>query len=165
MTAHAPELRILVCGTADRGDDGAALVAISHVLPGLPEAIRRRLEIRRCPQLDVTDVMDIGDGIACVVVDTVIGIEPGEVVTMGLAELARRPGGVAPRSSHALSVDDALLIAEACRGSLPAGTFVGIGGKWFGYGERFSRAVKAGIPAFSSAIQRSIEELLVSLPA
>ncbi|MBI3745685.1 MAG: hypothetical protein HY264_04025, partial [Chloroflexi bacterium] len=80
-------------------------------------------------------------------------------------ELARRPGGVAPRSSHALSVDDVLLVAEACRGSLPPGTFVGIGGKWFGYGERFSRAVKAGIPAFSAAIRQSIEELLVTLPA
>lgn len=165
MTARAPELRILVCGTADRGDDGAALVAISHVLPGLPEDVRCRLEVRRCPQLDVVDVMDVGEGIACVVVDTVVGVEPGAVVTMSLAELARRPEGVAPRSSHALSVDQALLIAEACRGSLPAGTFVGIGGKWFGYGERFSRAVKAGIPEFSEAIRRSIEELLVSLPA
>ncbi len=160
MTAKAPELRILVCGTADRGDDGAALAAISHVLPGLPEAMLGRLEIRRCPQLDVTDVMDVGDGVACVVIDTVVGVEPGTVVAMALDDLARRPGGVAPRSSHALSVDDALLIAEACRGSLPAGTFVGIGGKWFGYGERFSRAVTAGLPDFATAIRRSIEELL-----
>jgi hydrogenase maturation protease len=165
MSALAPELRILVCGTADRGDDGAALVAISHVLPDLPESVRCRLEVRRCPQLDVTDVMDVGEGIACVVVDTVVGVEPGRVVTMALAELARRPGGVAPRSSHALSVDEALLIAEACRGSLPEGTFVGIGGKWFGYGERFSRAVKGGLPAFSTAIRRAIEELLVRVPA
>src|SRR5512146_1169176 len=106
MSARAPELRILVCGTADRGDDGAALVAISHALPELPEAVRARLEIRRCPQLDVTDVMDIGDGISCVVVDTVVGVAPGTVVTMALSELARRPAGVAPRSSHALAVDE-----------------------------------------------------------
>ena len=160
MTAKAPELRILVCGTADRGDDGAALAAISHVLPDLPEVLRGRLEVRRCPQLDATDVMDVGEGIACVVIDTVVGIEPGTIVAMALDDLARRPGGVAPRSSHALSVDDALLIAEACRGSLPAGTFVGIGGKWFGYGERFSRAVTAGLPEFATAIRHSIEELL-----
>jgi hydrogenase maturation protease len=163
MTARAPELRILVCGTADRGDDGAALVAISHCLPDLPEAVRARLEIRRCPQLDVTDVMDVSDGVACVVIDTVVGVEPGSVVVMTLDDLARRPAGVAPRSSHALSVDDALLIAEACRGSLPVGTFVGIGGKWFGYGERFSRAVTAGLPDFATAIRRSIEELLAPI--
>ena len=160
MTARAPDLRILVCGTADRGDDGAALAAISHVLPELPEPLRGRIEIRRCPQLDVTDLLDVGAGEAVVVVDTVVGVEPGHVVTMSLDELARRPAGVAPRSSHALSVDDALLIAEAVRGSLPTGSFVGIGGRWFGYGERFSRSVKASLPAFAAAIRTSIEELL-----
>ena len=160
MSAPAPDLRILVCGTADRGDDGAALAAISHVLPELPEALRGRIEIRRCPQLDVTDLLDIGVGESAVVVDTVVGIEPGTVITMSLDDLARRPAGIAPRSSHALSVDDALLIAEVVRGTLPAGTFVGIGGRWFGYGERFSRSVKGSLPAFADAIRRSIEELL-----
>ena len=160
MSAPAPSLRILVCGMADRGDDGAALAAISHVLPALPDELRGRIEIRRCPQLDVTDLIDIGAGEACVVVDTVVGVEAGQIVTMSLDELARHPAGVSPRSSHALSVDDALLIAEAVRGSLPAGTFVGIGGKWFGYGERFSRAVRAGLPAFGAAIRDSIESLL-----
>jgi hydrogenase maturation protease len=160
MTARAPDLRILVCGTADRGDDGAALAAISHVLPELPELIRGRIEIRRCPQLDVTDLLDIGVGESVVVVDTVVGVEPGQIVTMSIDDLARRPAGVAPRSSHALSVDDALLIAEAVRGALPTGTFVGIGGRWFGYGERFSRSVKGNLPAFADAIRRSIEDLL-----
>ncbi|HSO29165.1 MAG TPA: hypothetical protein VLS28_04635 [Candidatus Sulfomarinibacteraceae bacterium] len=160
MSAPAPSLRILVCGMADRGDDGAALAAISHVLPALPDALRGRLEVRRCPQLDVTDLLDIAIGESCVVVDTVVGVEAGEIVTMSLDDLARRPAGISPRSSHALSVDDALLIAEAVRGSLPVGTFVGIGGKWFGYGERFSRAVKGGLPAFGVAIRESIEALL-----
>jgi hydrogenase maturation protease len=160
MTARAPDLRILVCGTADRGDDGAALAAISHVLPELPELLRGRVEVRRCPQLDVTDLLDVGVGEAVVVVDTVVGVEPGRIVTMSLDELARRPAGVAPRSSHALSVDDALLIAEAVRGSLPAGSFVGIGGKWFGYGARFSRSVKGNLPAFAAAIRAAIEECL-----
>jgi hydrogenase maturation protease len=160
MTAPRPDLRILVCGTADRGDDGAALAAISHVLPELPEILRGRVEVRRCPQLDVTDLLDIGVGESVVVVDTVVGVEPGNVITMSLDELARRPAGIAPRSSHALSVDDALLIAEALRGAVPSGLFVGIGGRWFGYGERFSRSVKGNLPAFAAAIRASIEELL-----
>ena len=164
MTARAPDLRILVCGASDRGDDGAALTAISHALPALPESTLARLEVRRCRQLDVTDLIDIGPGETCVVVDTVVGVEPGHVVTMSLEELARRPAGVTPRSSHALPVDAALLIAEAVRGTLPAGTFVGIGGKWFGYGERFSRAVRAGLPQFTAAIQATIEDLL-SVPS
>ncbi len=160
MTARAPDLRILVCGTADRGDDGAALAAISHVLPELPDVLRCRIEVRRCPQLDVTDLLDIGIGESCIVIDTVLGVEPGQTVTMSLDDLARRPAGVAPRSSHALSAGDALLIAEAVRGTLPVGTFVGIGGKWFGYGERYSRVVKAGLPRFAVAIRGAIEDLL-----
>ena len=143
-----------------RGDDGAALTAIAHVLPSLPDALLCRIEVKRCQMLDVTDLLAVGPGESCVVIDTVVGIDPGRVVTISLDDLARRPSGVAPRSSHALSVDEALLIAETIRGTLPAGTFVGIGGKWFGYGERFSRAVKAGLPAFGDAIQSSIEELL-----
>jgi hydrogenase maturation protease len=160
MTARAPELRILVCGTADRGDDGAALAAIAHVLPALAEELRARIEVRRCPQLDVADLLAVGPGESCIVVDTVVGVEAGRIVSMSLDDLARRPAGVAPRSSRASSVDDALLMTEAIRGSLPAGTFVGIGGKWFGYGERYSRAVRAGLPALADAIHHSIEQLL-----
>ena len=76
MTALAPELRILVCGTADRGDDGAALAAITHALPVLSDQIRSRIEVRRCPQLDVNDIIDVKGGESCLVVDTVVGIEP-----------------------------------------------------------------------------------------
>ncbi|MBI2763568.1 MAG: hydrogenase maturation protease [Chloroflexi bacterium] len=162
MTALVPELRVLVCGTADRGDDGAALAAITHALPDLPEHVRCRIEVRRCPQLDVTDIIDLHDGESCLVVDTVVGVEPGTIVTMSLDELARRAGSITPRSSHALSVDDTLLIAEAVRGTMPPGAFVGIGGKWFGYGERFSRVVKAGLPALADAIRDAIEALLLA---
>ena len=160
MTMRPPDLRILVCGTADRGDDGAALSAISHLLPVLPDSIKKRIEVRRCVMLDVTDLIAVGEGESCLVIDTVVGVPAGTIVTKSLEELARNPAGVAPRSSHALSVDDALLIAEAVRGSLPTGTFVGIGGKWFGYGERFSRAVRCGIPAFGEAIKVAVEDLL-----
>lgn len=160
MTVPAPDLRILVCGTADRGDDGAALAAISHVLPVLADDLRARIEVRRCRQLEVTDLLAVGPGESCLVIDTVVGVEAGRVVSIPLDELARHPAGVAPRSSHALSLDDALLIAEAVRGGLPIGTFVGIGGKWFGYGERYSRAVKGALPAFAVAIRQSIEDLL-----
>ncbi|MES2210289.1 MAG: hydrogenase maturation protease [Chloroflexota bacterium] len=162
MTARAPELRILVCGTGDRGDDGASLAAIARLLPDLPDALRSRIEVRRCPQLEVTDIIDVAADERCLVVDTVVGIAPGSIVTLSLDDLARRAGGVAPRSSHALSVDDTLLIAEAVRGSMPDGLFVGIGGKWFGYGERFSRVVKAELPALADAIERAIKDLLQS---
>ena len=156
MTMTAPSVRILVCGSADRGDDGAALAALAHLLPTLSPEIRSRIEVRRCVQLDAADLADVGPNEACLIADTAVGIPAGGVVTLPIAELATRPAGLVPRSSHALPVEQALLVAEAVRGSLPEGSFVGIGGKWFGYGSRFSRAVKANLPALEAAILAEI---------
>ncbi|MCA1481390.1 hypothetical protein, partial [Bradyrhizobium sp. NBAIM08] len=138
---------VLVCGSADRGDDGAALSAIAHVLPQLDHAICQRLEVRRCTQLDATDLIDVRPGESCLVLDTVVGVEAGSIVEMPLGDLVY-DSAVSPRSSHALPIQQVAGIAEAVRGSLPSGLFVGIGGKWFGFGTTRSRALRAGMPAF-----------------
>jgi hydrogenase maturation protease len=164
MTAPAPILRLLVCGSADRGDDGAALNAVAHVLPRLALDVRQQLEVRRCVQLDPIDVISIAAGEACLVLDTVVGVVPGEVVALDLDDLADRPT-VAPRSSHALPIDQTLGIARACRGGLPRGMFVGIGGKWFGFGQTRSRALRDGMVAFESVIEAAILNLTAPVPA
>jgi hydrogenase maturation protease len=158
MNAPAPTIRLLVCGSADRGDDGAALYAVAHVLPRLDASVRQQLEVRRCQQLDATDLIDVADGEACVVLDTVVGIEPGTIVEIPLEDLARI-SAISPRSSHALPIDQVLGIAQAVRGSLPRGTFVGIGGKWFGFGQIRSRALRDGMPGFEQAMEHAIRHL------
>ncbi|HEX2627030.1 MAG TPA: hypothetical protein VHL56_09015 [Candidatus Limnocylindrales bacterium] len=155
MNAPAPTIRLLVCGTADRGDDGAALHVVASLLPRLAPELRQRLEVRRCPQLDAVDLIDVAPGEGCVVLDTVVGIEPGTVVEIPLDELVTRTG-IAPRSSHALPIDQVLGITMAVRGSVPEGTFVGIGGKWFGFGQVQSRALRQGMPAFERAVEAAI---------
>jgi hypothetical protein len=45
------------------------------------------------------------------------------------------------------------------RGSLPRGTFVGIGGKWFGFGDVRSRALRDGMDDFERAIAAAIAAL------
>jgi len=155
VTAPAPTLRLLVCGSADRGDDGAALRAVAHLLPRLDDGVRQQLEVRRCVQLDATDLIDVADGEACLVLDTVVGIEPGSVVELSLDALADRPT-VAPRSSHALPIDQTLGVARAVRGELPPGSFVGIGGKWFGFGDVRSRSLRDGMAAFEQAVEAAI---------
>ena len=155
MTAPAPTLRLLVCGSADRGDDGAALRAVAHLLPRLDDGVRQQLEVRRCVQLDATDLIDVADGERCLVLDTVVGIEPGSVVELSLDALADRPT-VAPRSSHALPIDQTLGVARAVRGELPPGSFVGIGGKWFGFGDVRSRSLRDGMAAFEQAVEAAI---------
>ena len=158
MSLAAPTIRVLVCGSADRGDDGAALGAVAHVLPRLEPALRQRVEVRRCPQLDAADLIDVADGEACLVLDTVVGVEAGKIVRIPLDELTRLEDA-APRSSHALPISQVLGIAEAIRGQLPRGLLVGIGGKWFGFGETRSRALREGMPAFEAAAAQAIQEL------
>jgi hydrogenase maturation protease len=155
MTIPGPTLRVLVCGSADRGDDGAALSAIAHVLPRLERDVCQRLEVRRCTQLDAADLIDVRAGEACLVLDTVVGVEAGSIVEMPLDALVHATD-VSPRSSHALPIQQVAGIAEAVRGSLPRGLFVGIGGKWFGFGTTRSRALRDGMPAFEQAVRAAI---------
>lgn len=160
MTASPRSLRLLVCGNADRGDDGAALRAVAHFLPRLYPAVLERLEVRRCQQLDALDLIDVPAGEAVVILDTVVGVPAGRIVIMPLDELAARGCPIAPRSSHALPIDQVLGVARAVRGSLPPGVFVGIGGKWFGFGELLSRAVREAIPDLEGAAEREIVRLV-----
>jgi hydrogenase maturation protease len=169
MTAPAKSIRLLVCGNADRGDDGAALAAVAHLLPRIEDGVRQRIDVRRCLQLDPTDLIDVPVAEACVVVDTVVGIEPGSTVTLALGDLAGDGQAVLPRSSHALPIGQVLGIAEAVRGQLPAGMFVGIGGQRFEFGARRSRSVSLGMCAFERAIEVEIRRFattaLVAAPA
>jgi hydrogenase maturation protease len=155
MNAPAPTIRLLVCGNADRGDDGAAVRAVAHVLPTLAPAVSRQLEVRRCSQLDVTDLIAVEPEEACLVLDTVVGVEPGAVIELELEELARI-ATIAPRSSHALPIGQVLGLARVLRGDLPRGRFIGIGGKWFGFGSTRSRALREAMPSFEHAIRAAI---------
>jgi len=167
MNAPLPAVRLLVCGNADRGDDGAALAAVAHVLPRIEDAIRTRVEVRRCAQLDPTDLIDIPAGESCIVLDTVVGVDAGTVVMIPLERLCGGNGGgdgdghggMCPRSSHALPIAQALGIAAAVRGSLPDGVFIGIGGRRFGFGGRRSRAVTQGMRAFERATEGELRRI------
>jgi Ni,Fe-hydrogenase maturation factor len=96
------------------------------------------------------------------VVDAVVGVAPGEIVVRPLASLVGRPSSVepsgrpgpgpTPRSTHLLPVEDVLALAAIVRPGLPDGSFVGIGGASFGFGDGLSPAVAAGLPAFERAI-------------
>jgi Ni,Fe-hydrogenase maturation factor len=130
-----PSVRLLVCGNADRGDDGAALSAVATLLPSLPSAMLERLEVRRCGHLRVEDLLDMPAGEICVLVDAAMGIAPGHVVTMPLCNVTGDLTTPTPRSSHELAIDGVLEETRTRRpGGIPDGSFVGIGGRRFGYG-------------------------------
>jgi hydrogenase maturation protease len=155
-----PSVRLLVCGNADRGDDGAALSAVATLLPSLPAAMLERLEVRRCGHLRVEDLLDVPDGEVAVVVDAAVGIAPGHVVTMPIDEIAGDAEAPTPRSSHELPIEQVLGLAGVLRpGGLPAGSFIGIGGRRFGYGRPLSRSVRINMPAFQAAIAAELARL------
>jgi hydrogenase maturation protease len=155
-----PSVRVLVCGNADRGDDGAALSAVATLLPSLPSAILERLEVRRCGHLRVEDLTDIPSGEVAVVVDAAVGVPPGHVVTLPIEQILADPASPSPRSSHELPIDQVLGVAQVLRpGGLPSGTFVGIGGRRFGYGRPLSRSVRLNMASFQAAIAAELARL------
>lgn len=159
VNAPAFAVRLLVCGNADRGDEGAALLAVAHVLPRMEDAIRHRIDVRRCPRLEPDAIAEVPPGQACVVVDTLAGIDPGSTVAIPLATLAGDGRSLAPRSSPVHTIGEVLGLAAASRGELPDGVLVGIGGKRFGFGPRRSRALSGGMTAFEEAIEGEVRKL------
>lgn len=161
MTQLAPpSVRLLVCGNADRGDDGAALSAVATLLPSLPSAMLERLEVRRCGHLRVEDLTDVPAGEVTVVVDAAVGIPPGHVVTLPIRQILADAESPTPRSSHELPIDQVLGLAQVMRpGGLPEGTFIGIGGRRFGYGRPLSRSVRLNMAHFQAAIAAELARL------
>lgn len=148
-----PSVRLLVCGNADRGDDGAALSAVATLLPTLPAPLLERIEVRRCGQLRVEDLLDVSAGEVAIIVDAAVGVPPGHVISLSITDIAPATGTPAPRSSHELPIDQVLSLAATLRaGGLPTGTFVGIGGRRFGYGRPLSRSVRLAMSSFQKAI-------------
>jgi hydrogenase maturation protease len=154
----ARPVRLLVCGSADRGDDGAALSAVAGLLSGLPPHLLTVLEVRRCEQLDLEDLLDLPDGTACVITDAVIGLPVGQIVTIPLSELPARDSaaGPVPRSSHVLPIGQLVAIAQVMRDAPLCGSFVGVAGRSFGFGRALGRPVRAALPAFRAAIEAAL---------
>lgn len=152
----AKRVQVLVCGEELRGDDGAAIRAAEM----LPDDVRALAEVLEVGQLSVEALLDVPAGVAVIVADAAVGVAAGEVVTLPLARLAHPGGsGAAPASSHSLPPDQVVALAREMRGSPPRGVFVGIGGAEFGFGERLSAAVEAGLPAFAAVIAAEVRRL------
>jgi len=173
MSTSAPDSRlprpapipILVCGEPARGDDAAAFAATSLLAPATLAATR----VEPVGQLDVLFLLELPDGLPCVVVDAVAGLPAGAVWVRPLAALVDRARAVdlsgrrpEPRSSHELPIDQVLTLAATLRAAPPAGTFVGIGGVDFGLGAPLSSAVTAALPAFAAAIDAAVAALLAA---
>jgi hydrogenase maturation protease len=153
-----PIVRVVICGNAERGDDGAPVAAAATLLPALESTLAAKLEIRRCPELRTEDLIDLPSDMQVLILDAVVGPTPGEIVRLTLDELAERPA-FNPRSSHQLPIDLVIGLAGVMRDAPVPGSFVGLAGQRFGYGTSLSRAARAALPAFRAAIKDELERL------
>ncbi len=153
-----PLVRLLVCGSIDRQDDGAAVWASSMLLADRPE-LRDVVEVVRCVQLDIEHLLQAPADTDVVIVDAAVGPPPGSVVTLGLASLATSVDAV-PHSSHALPIGHVIGIAEALRGMPLSGLFVGVAGDRFGFGTSLSPTVAAALSQFVAAIGAAVDRLV-----
>ncbi len=153
-------VHVLVCGERERGDDASALLA-AEGLAGLPAWAT----VRVVGQLEPDDLLDLPDGDACLVVDSLSGVPPGTISRGSLASLLEgaaapaEPESAALRSSHSLAPVDVLRLVQALRGGLPEGGYVGVRGQAFHLGAGLSDPVAAALPRLREAIRREIERL------
>jgi hydrogenase maturation protease len=151
-----PLVRVIVCGNTDRGDDGVAAVTVATLLPTLSDDLLRNLDVVPCPELRVEDLVDLPAGGSCLILDAVLGVEPGTIVERSLDELTDHPG-FTPRSSHQLPIDVVVRLAAILRGGPIDGRFIGVAGSEFGYGAALSVAVRAAMPAFGQTITSALD--------
>jgi hydrogenase maturation protease len=144
----AVAVEVLVCGSPDRGDDGAPMAVMGRVRGQLPPDVT----MRAVGQLDVDDLLSVPFGAGVVIVDAATGIDPGGIVDLALTGLIGRSDGVHPRSSHALTLPEVVGLAEMLRGRPLNGRIVAIGGVHFGLGSSLSRPVNAALDQLSEAI-------------
>lgn len=159
MISDVGAVRVLVCGTPDRADDGVALHAIGRLLPSLREQGHMDVDVRYCGQLDVDHLLDVPAGTPVLIVDAAAGVPAGQVVTLDLDELLADRSVPAPRSSHALPIAQVLGIANVLGDAPVEGMFVGMGGAEFGLGDELSGEVEHALPVFVAAIGHGIERL------
>jgi hydrogenase maturation protease len=148
-------VEVLVCGSADRGDDGAPLVACELVRSRLPAEV----SLRKVGQLDVDDLLSIEPGAGVVIVDAATGIDAGAVIELPLSGLIGSAPVVHPRSSHALAIPEIVGLADMIRGRPLRGRIVAVGATKFGLGQPISRAVVAALPSLADAILDAIEHV------
>jgi hydrogenase maturation protease len=150
--AGSVSVEVLICGSTDRGDDGAPMAAAAALRDHLADDVR----VRIVGQLDIDDLLAVPPGARVVIVDAAVGIRPGQIVDLPLDGLLGRDDGLRPRSSHALTLPEVIGLAGLIRGRPMQGRIVAIGGKAFGLGAAFSPRVASAIPALVAAIHEAI---------
>jgi hydrogenase maturation protease len=138
----APRVEVLICGSLDRGDDGAALAAA----PLMRAVLGPNARISIVNQLDVDDLLAIPTDAGAVIVDAATGIPAGSIHDLPLRGFLVEDSAFRPRSSHALEMPEVIGLAEMLRGHALVGRIVVIGARQFRLGHPLSTRVAVALP-------------------
>jgi hydrogenase maturation protease len=155
LTRQARRVVVLACGDPLRGDDSIAPLAVA----GMDDAALAGAEVRIIGALEPEHLVDLPAGTAVVIVDAVVGVEPGRLVELELDELAGHARRVVTTSSHQLPLDRVVALAQLLRDAPLAGRFVGVGIADVRPGEDLSAPTEAAPPALRAAVESAIASL------
>ena len=155
-------VRVIGCGSGDRGDDAAGFIAV--------RALRRRLQGR--PDVQMLEaatglhVLDMLEGArAVIVVDAVHSSCPRPAGTVIRVEAG--PAGLpaeltASVSTHGLGVGEAIALAGVLD-RLPRTVFLGLQVASIAPGDLLSTDVAAAMPAFVDTLEHEVQSLLAEV--
>jgi hydrogenase maturation protease len=149
-----PSVRVLACGSIDRGDDGVAL----RVVRALSQLVRREASIEEVGYLSPELLMGDPPNMRRLVVDCVAGLPCGEILDLPLADLPALEAQMGTTSSHALAPGAAVALADLLGCVRPTDRFLGIGGESFAVGDDLSPAVVSQIAALAERLNERIGE-------
>ena len=149
-------IRVIGVGNDWRGDDAVGLLAVRR----LRDQLEPSVEVRELEGggLALLELMEGADHV--VLIDGVIGTgRPGEVVRLDFSE-KRRWGTIAPRSTHALGVAEAMDLAEIL-GQLPERMVLyGVEIDSVQSGDSLSEAVQNGLDDVVEQVAEEIKRVL-----
>jgi len=149
-------IRVIGVGNDWRGDDAVGLLAARL----LRDRLEPSVEVRELEGggLALLELMEGADHV--ILIDGVIGAgRPGEIVRLDLSE-KRRWGTIAPRSTHALGVAEAMDLAELL-GRLPERMVLyGVEIDSVVSGDSLSEAVQSGLEDVVEQITKEIKGVL-----
>jgi hydrogenase maturation protease len=148
----ADRVVVFACGDPLRGDDAVAPLVVKSLFHELPPGA----VIRLVGALEAEYLVDLASHTRVIIVDAVVGPEPGAIVQMDLREMSGRAEAVVTTSTHQLPLDQVVAIAQLLRDEPIEGVFVGVGIEAVAHGEALSGPVEAAVPAFREAIRQAV---------
>jgi hydrogenase maturation protease len=148
-------VEVILCGSVEHGDEGGPRAA----RPILADLLPQDVHVRAVDVLGIDELLAIPAGAAVVIVDTAVGIPPGQVLELPMSGLIGRDDGLKPRSSVALGFPEVAGVAELIRGRPVRGRIIVMGGSRFGPAGHLSGRVAAAIPNLVATIVEATERM------